>query len=130
MTEVVLINKTKKVEPELRDSDLQEANAREQADQRIRENSANSLLYIVTVADPTLAAKKRKFFALKLRDQSAIYLEVIGIEIELDTQLDAVKSYSDVLALAQLEDTAVLSIRFPWSRVINIENKTYKHKKV
>lgn len=130
MTEVVLINKTKQSDPEIRDPDLQEANARVLADLRIKENSANNPLYIVSIEDPSSEAKIRRFAALKLREESSLYLEVIGIELEMDTQQNALTNYNDVVTCAKHGVIAITSIRFPWHRVISIQNKTYKHKGV
>ena len=128
MTEVVLINKTKDQVTEGRDSDLQEANAYALADLKIKQHSANSPLYIVRVLDPSRESKTRTFAALKLREESSICLEVIGLELEMDAQQDAFKNYNDLVTFAEHGEIAIISIRFPWHRVISIENKTYKQK--
>jgi len=129
MTEVVLINKTKDQVELGRDSDLQEANANALADLKIKQNSANSPLYIVRVEDPSKETKTRTFAALKLREESALYLEVIGLELEMDAQQNAFKNYNDLITFAEHGEIAIISIRFPWHRVISIENKTYKQKR-
>lgn len=102
----------------------QEASARAQADARLRENSSNNPIYIVTVEDPTVKLKCRTFIAVKI-NQEANCLDVIGYEIK-KTETKALNNVREVLdnvikgKLVQLSN-----IKFPWTRVINIENKTF-----
>lgn len=127
MVEPVLIKNTKKESEDGRDSDLQEANARALADLRLKENSANNPLWICKVEDPTVRGKIRCFAALKVNQDSPTFVDLVGIEIDSKKQ-DAYKSFNDVENYVKEGTARVVSIRFPWTRVINIENRTYKRK--
>lgn len=128
MVEPVLIKNTKKESVDGRDADLQEANARMLADLRLKENSANNPLWICKVEDPTVKAKCRYFAAIKLNQDSPTFVDIVGVEIDQKKQ-NAYQSFNDVENYVNEGTARVVSIKFPWTRVINIENRTYKRKK-
>lgn len=128
MSKPVLIKNTKKVIVENSTSDAQEAKANFLADQRLKENSANDPLYILSVEDPTVRGKLRTIVATKLRDGNPIYLDVIGFEIDKNAS-KKFESYNDIEDYVKTEETVkFINVRFPWTRVINIENRTFKRK--
>ena len=125
MVEPVLIKKSKKEESF---SDVQEANANTLADLRLKENLNLGPVYIVTVEDPTVRSKKRSFVSLKLREDSPVYLDLIGIEVD-SKEKSKFSSYQEVENYIQEKGSvSVVNIRFPWTRVINMENRSYKKK--
>jgi hypothetical protein len=128
MVEPVLIKNQTKEQVNGRDSDLQEANAKLLAELRLKQNSANNYLYMVKVEDPTIKSKCRYFVALKLREDNAFCLDLVGVEINSKDK-DTFKSYNEVVNYVKNgESVHVVNIRFPWTRVINIENRTYVRK--
>ncbi len=126
MVEPVLIKNTKKELVNGRDPDLQEANAKTLAELKLKENSANNFLWIVKVEDPSTKSKIKYYAVLKMT-QDTTCLDVVGIEIN-QKQQNALESFSDVENYVKEGTTRVVSIKFPWTRVISIENRTYKRK--
>jgi hypothetical protein len=104
---------------------VQEATAKAQAEARMKDNSGYNALYIVTVEDPTVKAKSRKFASPKPPLEAAFYVDVTGIEI---VTKKAYKSYKEVLDDVKGETVKMVNIKFPWTKVIHIDNRTYQTK--
>jgi hypothetical protein len=106
---------------------IQEADAKTLAEARLKDNSVNNALYIVTVEDPTVASKKRKFASPKAPLETSFYLNVTGIEIATK---ETYKSYKEVLDnVKKGEPVKMVNIKFPWTKVIHIDNRTYQTKR-
>ena len=103
----------------------QQANALEKANRNIS-SSANKMLYILVVEDPSLKAKTR-YFATQKVDKMASFADIIGYEVT-DAQSSKMKTWDDATALAEKQEKEIVSISFPWHRVISIRNVSYKSK--
>lgn len=102
-----------------------EAKALENANKTIG-NSTNKLLYILVVEDPTVKQNCRIFATSKV-DKMAAFADIIGYEIT-NAQSNKLKTWDDVIELANDGNIELINISFPWHRVINIRNVTYKSK--
>ena len=89
-------------------------------------NSTNKLLYMLVVEDPTTKTNSRIFITSKV-DRMAAFADVIGYEIT-SIQSSKLKTWDDAVELANKERLEVISIAFPWHRVISIRNVSYKTK--
>jgi len=103
----------------------QEAIAESLANTRIGgKNSANKILYLVRVEDPTVKAKCRTYIGLKLREDPSM-LDVVGYETNLQTQ-NKLTSYSGALEHAKKSNNVkIFHKRIPWARILDIEHKSY-----
>lgn len=102
----------------------QEASARALADAKLREKSSNNPIYLVTVEDPTSKLNFRYFIATKLNYEGNC-LDVVGYEIK-KTEIKTLNNVREVLDnVIKGKLVQISNIKFPWTRVINIENKTY-----
>ena len=88
--------------------------------------SGNKTLYLVTVEDPTVRAKKR-VFVTKYIDQKAFGIDFIGYEI--DNKTSGRLTDKDAVLLANKGNKDLISILFPWNRVISIRNASYMEAK-
>lgn len=89
-------------------------------------NSTNKLLYILVVEDPSQKTNVRYFATTKI-DKLATGVDVIGYDFT-NAQSNKLKTWDDALGLATKEESEILSIFFPWHRIINIRNVSYKQK--
>lgn len=116
------------------DQDQQKASAYEAANARLSANSANKVLYIVRVEDPSVKSKIRSYAALKLNETMAHYLQLIGFEYpKTETKNNTQKkinTYQEAVEIAEKENLDIEDLRFPWQRVISIKNVNYQNKSV
>jgi hypothetical protein len=91
-------------------------------------NSANKLLYILVTEDPSNKTQVRYFATAKV-DKLATYVDLVGYEVT-NAQSNKLKTWDDVTELAKKGKLEILNISFPWQRVINIRNVSYKIKSV
>lgn len=129
---VLIKNKNVKSEvPELQkvmDISLQESNALALANARNKENKTTAPLYLLRVEDPG-TKKNKSYLVTKLFDDRPVLCEFVGFEA---TQKE-VSAFSSVEEAAnyvkEAESVELVNIKIPWTRVISIENITYKHKR-
>lgn len=127
---MVLI-KNKNVKPELPepqkvlDISMQESSALALANARNKENKTTAPLFLLRVEDPK---KIVNYLVTKLID-GPVLCEFVGFEA---TQKE-VGAFSSVEEAANYVKEAgsvrLVNIKIPWTRVISIENITYKHKR-
>jgi len=128
---MVLI-KNKNVKPELPepqkvlDISMQESSALALANARNKENKTTAPLFLLRVEDPK---KIVNYLVTKLIDDRPVLCEFVGFEA---TQKE-VGAFSSVEEAANYVKEAgsvrLVNIKIPWTRVISIENITYKHKR-
>ena len=113
----------------VRDEDLQEANAHQIAIERMKNSTNNGPLYIVTVEDPSATKNVRKFAALKLKEQS-ITVDVEGFEVTSESKLKKINGYQEALTYVENEKSVSIEyVRFPWTKIISIKNITKQNQK-
>ena len=105
--------------------ELQESGALRRVNSELA-NSTTKLLYTIVVEDPTAKTECRLFATSKV-DKSATFCEVIGYEIT-GAQSSKLKTWNDVIELATKSQLDLVNMTFPWHRVINIKNVSYKAK--
>jgi hypothetical protein len=105
----------------------QEATALAIANARMREAPPGPV-NILRVEDPSEKTGVATYFVLKLREDSAILCELVGFKAG-KTQINAINSFEDVVNYVEKGSVKVVNIRIPWTRIVSIENITYKHKK-
>ncbi|HUS88850.1 MAG TPA: hypothetical protein VMW91_05685 [Desulfosporosinus sp.] len=109
------------------DVTIQRATASSDANQRLLQKEyGNKPLYILKVEDPTVEAKFRVFAVLKVIREDAATLDIVGFETSLT---NAKKLTTQIAALEQVEKNTkikIVNIRFPWTKVLELENKSYK----
>lgn len=134
MTELIK-NKAKKndFEPQkVQDVSVQSADALAQANARMKENSAKGALYIVSVEDPRERGKAAYYLPLKMNEDSSVLLSFKGFKLTTE-QLKAINSLESFTKLEDVVDyvkkgnsVQLIDKRVPWTRVIDIDNITYK----
>jgi hypothetical protein len=122
---MVLIKKIDKVvEPEV----PQEANALALANARTKEGLP-PLVNILRIEDPSEKTGISIYVLLKpLRTDNSVLCDFVGFKIG-KTQINAFNSFEDVANYVSKKLVSIVNIRAPWTRIINIENITYKHSK-
>lgn len=90
------------------------------------QNVANKPLYLVVVEDSTKQSQIKILVTSKV-DRNGNWAELIGYETTM-AQAKKMKTWSDVTQWAQEAKTDILSFILPSSRVIYIQNVSYKHK--
>jgi hypothetical protein len=129
MTNTVLISKGNSRSRGERDEDLQEANAHQLAIDRMKYSANSGILYVVSVEDPSATKGVRTFAVLKLKE-SSMTIDVEGFEVSTLSKLAKINSYQEALNYVESEKSvSIKHIRFPWTKVISIENKTKQNKK-
>lgn len=88
--------------------------------------SGNKTLYLLTVEDLT-GRVKRRVFVSKYLDKTGIGVDFVGYEIASKTVM--VKTEDDAIDLANKGNRELLSLLFPWNRVISIRNTSFKEAK-
>ena len=84
--------------------------------------TSNNTLYLVTVEDD----RGPRVFVSKSLDQISFGIILIGYEIS--NNIKKIESEEQAIALANRESRTLFHITFPWNRVYNIINVTYKIK--
>lgn len=107
------------------DDGIQEAKAIEKIN-KIIGNSTNKLLYIVVIEDLS-SDQGIRFIATSKVDKNPVCLDVIGYEVT-NAQTDKLKTWDDAVELATNEKMEIISVTFPWHRIISIRNVSYKTK--
>lgn len=103
-----------------------EAGAINRADAAIN-GVANKLLYTVVMEDPTVKDGVRNYVTSKV-DKAGAFAEIIGYEVT-SAQITKLKTWNDVTELAnKSKNMELISMTFPWHRVISIRNVSYKAK--
>ncbi len=92
-------------------------------------STGNKALYIVIVEDPSSKPKLRVYGTAK-PEKTQSFLEFIGYDLTINTtaQIEQLKTYEDVIELSNQGKTDLVSLVYPWSRVISIKNVSYKIK--
>lgn len=85
--------------------------------------SGNKTLYLVTVEDPNSKPKKRVFVTRYL-DKGPLGVDLVGYEIDNKTIM--VKTEQDAIDLANKGNRDLISVLFPWNRVVSIRNTSFK----
>jgi len=106
----------------------QEATALSIANSRMKESLAVPV-YILNVEDPSKKTKVATFVILKLREDSSVLCDFVGFEAG-KTQINSFGSFEDVNNYVNKKSVKIVNIRVPWTRVVSIENITYKYKKI
>jgi hypothetical protein len=110
-------------------SDLpQEALALRDVVSKTKEDNINKPLFVVRVEDLTLKDKEYIFYPIYKLDECVNYINVIGYSTS-KKQLENLTTYSQVLEYFETKGEKVQEKKIPWSRVLDIENKSYKRKK-
>jgi hypothetical protein len=109
------------------DNKPQEAFAIKKANEKIKNSSKSEVLYILNVEDPTVKQKQSWFIIFKFTE-TPVYIDVVGFHTNNKNQIDALITISDAEKLAQDNNLQIVNKRFPWARIIDIENKTYRRK--
>lgn len=109
------------------EQEIQEATAKALAEARMKEFQQIGSFYLIKVEDPTMAGKIRTFLSFKRLVESPNTLDITGIELN--------KTQTKALSITSIEEyvkegkSEILSIRFPWTKIINIQ-EIKKAKKV
>lgn len=101
----------------------QEANAIATAEQKMKQ-TINNLLYIVKVEENSKSNSFR-FFATQKVDETSNMVGFKGFEIPSKDEAK-LKTYSDILTYVEKKKIEMVEIKFPITRIISIENRTYK----
>lgn len=84
-------------------------------------------IWVVTAEDPTVKSGKRFFVTTKLDRDSDQVLSFIGFEIKF-TNVNKIKTYADAKNEFNKSNTDIIFMIYPWNRIINVCNVTYKTK--
>lgn len=109
------------------EQEIQEATAKALAEARMKEFQQIGSFYLIKVEDPTIAGKIRTFLSFKRLVESPNTLDITGIELN--------KTQTKALSITSIEEyvkegkSEIISIRFPWTKIINIQ-EIKKAKKV
>lgn len=109
------------------EQEIQEATAKALAEARMKEFQQIGSFYLIKVEDPTIAGKIRTFLSFKRLVESPNTLDITGIELN--------KTQTKALNITSIEEyvkegkSEIISIRFPWTKIINIQ-EIKKAKKV
>lgn len=130
---VLIKNKNVKAEAtelqKVLDISIQESNALALANARNKENKDIKPLYVLRVEDPEGSKKVKLYIVIKLRYDVAVLCEFFGFE----TTQKEVSAFSSVEEAAnyvkESDSVELVNIMIPWTKVISIENITYKHKR-
>jgi len=106
----------------------QEALALREALLKTKEENVNKPLFVVRVEDPTLKEKEYIFYPIYKLDECSNYINVIGYKTS-KKRLENLTNVSQVLDFFESSGEKVQEKKIPWSRVLDIENKSYKRKK-
>ena len=102
-----------------------DSNILKAADERIK-SSANQLLYIVRVEDPTVKEKQLYYVWMgKFKIDNPMYIEIVGFSVPKNVQSEFSDS-STALEYAKSNKIAFTSKLIPWHRILEIENRTSK----
>jgi hypothetical protein len=85
--------------------------------------SGNKTLYLVTVDDP-LSKPKKRVFVSKYLDKTPLGIDFVGYEVDCKTK--GPLSDRDAVDLANKGNRDLMSVLFPWHRVVSIRNASYK----
>lgn len=85
--------------------------------------STNKLVYLLVLEDPTKPKKIGYFLTSKL-NQNTITIEVNGFYVTDEKQIENIASLDD----QKFADRQIISMIFPWQKVISIRNVTYRSK--
>jgi len=88
--------------------------------------SGNKTLYLVIVEDPVSRLNKR-FFATKYLSQTPNGVDFVGYEIPL--KVGGCLTEDNALDLINKGNRTLISVLYPWHRVISIINTSYKEAK-
>ena len=113
----------------------QSANALILAESKMKENKINGALYILCVEDPRERGKIAYYVSLSpLNEDNAILVSFKGFQLTKQ-QLDSIQSLKSFTTLEDVvnyvregQPVQLVDKRVPWTRVIDIDNITYKAK--
>lgn len=118
----------------VQDVAVQSANALALATARMKENRVTGALYIVSVEDPRSKSKVAYYITLSMNEDSGVLLSFKGLQLTKQ-QLDAINSLESFTTLEDVvnyvregQPVQLVDKRVPWTRVIDIDNITYKAK--
>lgn len=84
--------------------------------------SVNKITYLITIGD---YSKDEFFVSAKVADGGSQVLEIIGYQIT-EENAKQIRSHSDAVKMVNKEQSDLVNIKFPWHRVKNIKNVTFK----
>jgi len=105
----------------------QEATALALANARMKE-VVSGPVYTLRVEDPSEKTGVATYLLLKqVREENSILCDFFGFKAG-KTQINAINSFEDVVNYVEKGSVKVVNMRVPWTKIVSIENITYKHK--
>lgn len=89
-------------------------------------NSAIKMAYLITIEDPSHKPKFRTFYASKY--DKSVCLDFKGYETTSLKITSEIRTYDEVISIAEENNLTMQELCFPWHRVISIRNVSYRTK--
>lgn len=109
-------------------NDIQVADALSKIHNKMGAKDTNKIVYKIRVEDPTSRPKSREFLAYNMLE-NPYYLEIRGVDLTQSLQTHnnlEINSYRDIIDLKEKGLVEIINIRFPWTRIVNIQNMSFK----
>lgn len=89
-------------------------------------NSATKMAYLITIEDPSHKPKIRSFYTSKY--DKSVCLDFKGYETTSLKLTTEIRTYNEVVSIAETNNLIMQELCFPWHRVISIRNVSYHSK--